>query len=495
MNRHVVSTVLIILLLIGSTPVQHPRSEPAHPVTSQTGSSELLSGVPYVWQEINGFCAWASLTSVLNYLDVDLDLYDLFSVTGTGFSFIYIQYNDTLTMFPGVLYKQIEPTQFVANLYGLNLSVYLSGELAGAEDQAEVWRSQGTSVGLLEGQSAAFELMRRAIDTGYPVVASVDPSWLPTADYDVLREQGLTGGAHAVVIVGYDDAEGKATILDPGVGSFGANRSYPEDGRGNYSEITYTSLNKAWSNRYYVSMLLKPNEDGATADIAERLGPYVRDRLLGVGSSYDPNSAGAYLFDYGAKAFSQLANDLTAEGLSEFLSIFSEASNAPRLQSQILNFIGLGLQTQVTLQYLSYRQALSTLPSFLSEYNLSAFTSFAEDALDDFEVLSDNSTLIFPGNESAAEGHVVDVFRSMSIQLNQSSDLEGTLAVFEEDLRNITTHLQAIADAWLHAGETLSEIWPNNPLIVYAPFIILGIVALVSVGLAVYWWSKNYQSD
>jgi hypothetical protein len=494
MKRHVLSTLLILLLVIGSRPVQQTCLEPANPVTSQTGSSKLLSGVPYVWQEINGFCAWASLTSVLNYLDVDLDLYDLFSVTGTGFSFVYIQYNDTLTMFPGVLYKQIEPTQFVADLYGLNLSVYLSGELAGAEDQAEVWRSQGTSVGLLEGQSAAFDLMRRAIDSGYPVVASVDPSWLPTADYDVLREQGLTGGAHAVVIVGYDDAEGKATILDPGVGSFGENRSYPQDGRGNYSEITYTSLNKAWSNRYYVSMLLKPDSDDAPSDFADRLGPYVRDRLLGVGSSYDPNSAGAYLFDYGAKAFSQLANDLTAEGLSEFLGVFSEASNAPKLQSQILSFIGLGLQTQVTLQYLSYRQALSTLPSFFGKYNLSAFTSFADGALDNFKVLSHNSTLIFPGNESAAEGYVVDVFRSISMELNESGDLEGTLAAFQEDLTNITTHLQGIANSWLAAGEALADIWPNNALIIYTPFIIVGIAALVSVALTVYWWSKNRKT-
>lgn len=495
MKQHIVSLFVIILLVVGSANVEDTDTQPADMAPAEGGSTNLLSGVPYVWQEINGFCAWASLTSALNYAGVDVDLHSLFALTGTGFSFVYIRYNDTLTMFPGVLYKQVEPTQFVADLYGLNLSVYMSGELDSAEDQAEVWRSQGTSVGLLEDESAAFDIMRAAIDRGYPLVASVDPSWLPTADYDVLREQGLTGGAHAVVIVGYDDGDGKATILDPGVGAFGENYTYPEDGQGNYTEISYTALNKAWSNRYYISMLLEPDEGGKSPDFGDCLGPYVRDRLLGVGSSYDPNSASAYLFDYGGKAFEQMASDMTADALSEYLGVFSGAPDATEFQSQVLNFIGLGLQTQVTLQYLSYRNALSSLPSFLGEYNLSAFTASAEEALSAFSVLSDNSTLLFPGNVSAAEGYVADVFRDMSTELNQSGALENTLAVFKDDLTNISNHLQAIADSWLSAGEALADIWPNDPLILYAPYLLLGMVGLVLLGITVYWWSMKRKSN
>ena len=75
----------------------------------------------------------------MSYAGVDVDLHDLFAISGIGFSFAYINYNDTILMYPGALYQQMEPTAFLAELYGLNLSVYLSSELVGADRQQQIW--------------------------------------------------------------------------------------------------------------------------------------------------------------------------------------------------------------------------------------------------------------------------------------------------------------------------------------------------------------------
>ena len=39
----------------------------------------LLPAQDYVWQEINGFCAWAATTMAMQYAGVDLTLYDVLS--------------------------------------------------------------------------------------------------------------------------------------------------------------------------------------------------------------------------------------------------------------------------------------------------------------------------------------------------------------------------------------------------------------------------------
>ena len=156
----------------------------------------LLDGVPYVWQEMNGFCAWAATSIAFQYAGVDADLHDLFALSSIGFTFGYIRYNDTMLMFPGALYDQVGPVDFVADLYGVNYTQYFDQDTPGAEQAVQVYESQGINVGLLNGEEGAFNLMRSSIDAGYPLLISVDPIWLPGDDYDVLREAGASGGGH-----------------------------------------------------------------------------------------------------------------------------------------------------------------------------------------------------------------------------------------------------------------------------------------------------------
>ena len=457
-------------------------------------AEEVIPGVPYIWQEINGFCAWAGTAMAMQAAGVDVDLYDVFAASSIGFSFAYFSINDTRLLFPGALYTQVEPAQFLADLYGLNYTLYLGSNIDGVEQAVQVYQMQGINIGLIDGQQEAFALMRSSIDDGYPLLISVDPTWLPSDDYDLLREQGYTGGAHGVLVVGYDDAASEATIMDPGVGSFGDDFGYPIDGRGNYTTIPYTQLINAWSNRYWIANLFKPGSyQVPNYDVA--LGRMVRDKLLGVGTIYSPSSANAYLGSFGYKAFHAMSEDFQADALLEYLHIFDGATNEKDLKASLILLLGLGLEAQLTVQYLSYRTAIEALPLLMPEQNLTAFSLAAEEALDDFDVLDDNSTLVYYGNLTAATGFLASTFRTIADLYNSTGDLEGSISIYQSTLSQISTHLRAIGDSWKAAGEALMEIWPYQGFGAYAPILAFAGGGVAVIAVIALWWARKRPSQ
>ncbi|MDF1540489.1 MAG: C39 family peptidase [Candidatus Thorarchaeota archaeon] len=483
--------VFILMLTFAYVPfsAQGPAALTTEPTTVYVNSSEgLLQDVPYVWQEINGYCAWAATSMAMKYAGADVDLHDVFAASTIGFSYAYIHYNDTILTYPGVMYTQAEPTDFIADLYGINYTIYLGSSLSGVEQIQQVWESEGISVGLLDGEVDAFNLMRTTIDLGYPLLISVDPSWLPAVDYDFLRAEGLTGGGHGVLIVGYDDAQGTATLMDPGVGSFGDLYGYPEDGRGNYTDITYTALNEAWSSRYYISNTFFPG-GGPVADFSDRMGMMIRDKLLGVGTIYSPDSSSAFLWNYGEAGFRRMSEDFSPSGLASYLHIFdgiySDSARERLFKAAVLLFMGLGIETSITLQGYSFRAGVSKLPDILPDVDLGEFVSAASDATPHFDALSNNNTLIHPGNISVIEGLISTTLFEISQQYNSTGNLDAAIDAFSTDLESISSHLLGIADSWLAAGNALANIWPNNMLIVYGPWIAIGgiVVGITIVAL------------
>jgi len=490
---------ILILLILGSAPVATANyavngPESAGGSTLAADGAVILEGVPYVWQEINGLCAWATLSMVCQYLGVDLDLHDVLAITGVGFSFAYIRYNDTLLMVPGALYQQVEPTEFLANLYGLNQTVYLGSGISNLEGQIGYLNSQGINVGVLSSQEDAMQLMKQLIDDGRPLIISVDPRWLPAHDYDEFRMHNSSSGAHGVVVVGYNDTDGTATIMDPGVGSFGDSFGYPIDGRGNYTRISYPNLGLAWGSRDWISVSLLP---GGTPvqDVPSYLGPYIRDRLLGSSSSYAPGSPYGYIWGFGEGAFRRMSSDMTPDGLSSYLSVFNGIPDEVYNKALLLLFIGLGLEAQTTLQYLSFRAALEKLSFLMSTVDLATFSTEAAKALPHFDALADNRSLTNPFNITPHETIVSNTFHHLVDMYNSTGNLTSALASVADNLTIISGHLGAIADSWKAAGLALESIWPTNPLIVYAPFIVVGVSAGVILAIGILRWIRKKPSQ
>ncbi|RDE16035.1 MAG: hypothetical protein C4K48_02770 [Candidatus Thorarchaeota archaeon] len=485
-----VAALIMLFPVSAGTDTMPISTEPSY----STSAEGMLPAKSYVWQEINGLCAWAAIAIAMEYAGVDLNLYDVLAATSVGFSFAYFHINDTILMFPGPLYTQAEPAKFLADLYEVNFTVYLGSEVPYLDENVQVWESEGLTVGVINGEDEAFDLMRKTIDSGFPLLVSVDPTWLPASDYDILREADLTGGGHGVLIVGYNDTSGIATIIDPGVGSFGDDFGYPEDGRGNYTEITYTALNSAWSNRYYISNTFFPIGEAASS-IDDQLGPLIRDKLLGVGTIYSPLSANAYYGKFGEVAFRTMSTDITAAGLKSYLSVFDGIADEQFFKAAVIMIIGLGLEAQVTLQYLSYRTALASLPALMAETDLSDFVEAGRRALPYFDQLDDNSTLVYPANITRATGYVATTFKAIAEAYNSTGDIDGAFAPYESDLNNMSEALLGIADSWRDAGEALAVIWPNDMLTQYGPVIAFaggGVVVAITLLL---WWIRKKPSQ
>ena len=484
----VLAFVLLLLVPVVAQGATTPQT------TFSPSAQALLPSQEYVWQEINGFCSWAATAMAMQYAGADVGLYDVFAASTIGFSFAYFRYDDAFLMYPGALLTQIEPTDFLADLYGVNYTQYFGTDIPDLEQTVQVYQSQGINIGLIDGQTEAMDFMRTTIDSGFPILISVDPLFLPAPDYDILRNQGLSGGGHGILVVGYNDSATTATIIDPGVGSFGENFSYPTDGRGNYSTISYTLLLDAWSSRYYITSTFFP-ASSPTSSISDTLGPMVRDKLLGVGTTYFSNSPNAYIGKFGEAGFRGLSTDFTPDGLKSYLSLFDDIADELNFKTSLLYFIGIGLEAQVTLQYLSYRTALYALPALMPDSDLTGFVSAGAAALPAFDALSDNSTLVFPGNLSRANGFVSATFSGIADAYNSSGDLDSSLATFETDLQTITDDLLVIADSWQAAGLALDALWPSGFLQVYGPIIAFAGAGVGALVILTFWWIRKKPSQ
>ncbi|MFX1416848.1 MAG: hypothetical protein ACFFC0_08545, partial [Promethearchaeota archaeon] len=145
-----ISVTLLLTAMISTG--GHPAASYNLGSYANAATEGLVTGVPYVWQEINGLCAWAATSIAFQSAGVPLDLHDVLAVTSVGYSFAYLNYNDTMVMYPGPIYMQAEPTQFAADLYGLNMTVYMDIATPGVEQLVEVWEGRGISVHLLDGE-------------------------------------------------------------------------------------------------------------------------------------------------------------------------------------------------------------------------------------------------------------------------------------------------------------------------------------------------------
>ena len=425
--------------------------------SSQLGQypdSVYIEDVPYVWQEVNGYCMSAALSMVIQSMGMDLDLHDLFVGMGTGFSALYMGVDETRYFFPGVLIRQPVYLQFFADLYGLELTTYANRSEPFGSFGASIYDMLGLQILDYANSStqSPFDVIRESISAGIPLAIAADLYYLPPLDYDIYRQYGapLTPGgtAHAITIVGYNDITQEIYIQDPGVGLFEDDFGYPEDGRWNYT-MQYDAFETAWSSAGYLTFRVSSSSDPVD-DFNTRLGRYICNRLRGDRTDYFEGVENYYFLSPGMTAFSGMALDLTVECISDYARYFKEVD-----KPQALLNLGHISEMFMTIQYHGFRGALDSIPGILSDVDLTEFVDAADDALSHFEVLTSNSSLASGFGVISRNTLFFSTFEEIAYDFQTSGNLEESIAHQQDQLDEIRDHLFAIAEAWEAAADVL----------------------------------------
>jgi hypothetical protein len=483
-HRAVIVLAAILCVTVFSLPTDVAALATDQQATTYKSSTEgygYLSEIPYQWQEINGFCHWSALSMALRHAGAPLDLHSLFAASGIGFSAGYIRYENLAVFLSGSMLRQMEPLPTIANLYGLNIDIYMDDNVGIGTFYAPAMVAWGLNYTDLDGWTGTLDLIRTTVDDGYPLVIWTDPYYLPPSDYDIARTMGWqsedTGSGHSVLCVGYNDTAGEVKIMDPGVGAFGEDFGFPEDGRWLYS-VNYSTLENAMRYLGFGSVVVKTGS-GPPDDFTTSLASYICDRLRGDRPSYGEGLENIFYANFGADAFRGLSFDLTKESIISFLE---GVSSYKEDRFYTLIETGLTLEMGFTLQYLSYREGLKKLPSILTELDLDAFSESASQALPHLAILSENASCIDP--YYLVNGTIVtQTFTNLADLYFETEDLEAALEHYDQELEEIRGHLTAIADVWIAAANALeAAIHDDGALtLVMVSSSIVGIVVLVIV--------------
>jgi hypothetical protein len=454
---------LLLFLSFLPNPLNTSLSGTSHEfLTSSTfsKSASYIEDIPYVWQEINGFCHWSSLSMALQHIGLPLKLHDVFTATGIGFSAVYIQFEDIMMLIPGSNYRQLYQAQYLEAFQGIDYIVIVDNTTEAGLNLAIAMDFWNLDYQTIEGAIEAQETLCQSIDDGYPLLLWVDPYYLPVHDYDILRDLNLhssdTGSGHAVLAIGYNDTSQEVSIMDPGVGALGEDVAYPSDGRWHYT-INYTDLALAREYVGFGAIQIKPGsqvENTSNSDYST----FIYQRLLGIPASYELVDVDSSIVSCGAKAFQKMSIDLTPGNLANFL--FDLELN--KLIHNKLIELSISLEQMITLQHLSFRYALKCLPAFLPEYDLSTMQIHGQAALPHFEVLSTNASLT-TFDPTSYSSLIKDTFWGIAEHFEHSDDIYESVAHFSENLVLIQTHLNGIAAAWNNAGQAL-QFLVNAPL-------------------------------
>jgi len=464
-----ICVVLLVLSLAGTSNILGNTNSPGAVDDSYDqhfpADSAYVTDIPFVWQETNGFCYWATLSMGLSNIGIDLDLAEVCAATGIGFSASYLRYEDTMTLISGSSYKQQSTLETVSDNFGFEVEFYMDSN---ASDWAHLFSLGLESLNVnwteIDGWDGALQVLMSSIDSGYPIQIYANIQNLPAEDYDLFRSLGMTDPTptHSILLTGYNETAGTAQIMDPAIGLFDGPATYPDDGSWLY-DISFTSLNQSWLASY-ATTVIKPG-NGDPEDLEQSLTNYIIDRLRGDRTSYSPDAEEVFFWTFGADALRALASDLTDTGITSFVDEYDEYDLQTR--SIILQSLAIKIETCLTQQHQSYRVALHSLPRVLPSLDLENFISACEPAIEHLEVFSDNSTVNTPFYPSGVK-LVTKTFFEIASEYESDGDLSSAIAMYEEDLVEIRTHLNAIADAW-DAAATALELELNGPGIPWLP--------------------------
>ncbi|MFW9807008.1 MAG: C39 family peptidase [Candidatus Thorarchaeota archaeon] len=486
------STIFIVVLIsMASMPIGTKTGSEIPSLHSGFIPGEQVDGVPYVWQEVNGFCLPSSLSMVLQSMGRNLSLYDILASSGTGFSIMSMSVDESMTFLPGVLIRQIPWLEFFTELQGVEMEIYLDSSTEfgwSAKQILAYWESNFTDYAN-NAELTPIGVLRDSIDAGYPLAINVDTFYLPPVDWDIIRNYigplKPGGVGHAIVIVGYNDTSQTVRVHDPGVGLIEPYTGFPVDGRWNYT-MSYAMLDNAWRSGGYVTFRLA-NGTGPAANFEERLVAYISQRLIGNRTSYFEGLENYFYLSTGADAFRGMGLDLTSNAIHDYCTYYLEVDKPTAIR-----MLGHNLETMMTMQYMAFRGSLDSLPELLPSYNLQEFLEEASKALPFMETLSSNESVTSGITIKSRNTILYNTFFGMADSFETSHNLNEAISEFSEELEEIAGYLFVIADAWTAAGEILAALVPHeSALSANSNIVIVGGGAVLVIGIVVVLWRRR----
>ena len=259
--------------------------------------SYIIKDVPYVSQETNFFCSYASSTMVFKYYGINLSLEDVLYHTGVGYSTIYRNKQNFRIPRPGWFNCQTSLTyEFISDLYGLSYEPCLvDSDLSDKEQWIKEWTN-----------------IKQNISNDIPIVAYVDELVLAADNlgfgifYPLLKNSNLIFG-HAVTILGYNETNQSICYNDPIYGVYDKS----DYGIYRWADVEkFKTSTRRISNTMWVHLFIDISEKPVLIEEAfNRSHKRNIEKLKGNSSIYSDNMGKAENTSFGINAVRRLRQD------------------------------------------------------------------------------------------------------------------------------------------------------------------------------------------
>jgi len=193
-----VSLTIITILLIATVPVsatsiEKPNLSQYKNDIPQLIDCYIIEGVPYVSQETNLYCAYATVTMILQYYGIDTNLKEILHHSGIGYVLFY---SDLFYLFEEFDDYYYHATYFRYPLSGL---IFCQYDRAGLADMFNLtylnWSANQNECSIEKNWDEYWLKVKENVTQDVPVITSVNISYMPYTDE--------TSG-HSIVIVGFN---------------------------------------------------------------------------------------------------------------------------------------------------------------------------------------------------------------------------------------------------------------------------------------------------
>ena len=215
-----------IILVMGITPILPNLSAIQINLnttnTSEIPESHIIENVHYVSQGKSLYCAYATITMIFQYYQVNASLFEVLYNSGVGYSVGYKITYPCLSLTGYIMSQGTEDRQFLAELYGLNYSHHSINDKSISDENK--WQMY-------------WAYAKQNITKNIPVSTEVKMDELPY--YENISD------SHYVVIVGFNETNNTVCVHD----SFAnvSNKSH----RGAYIHIPIDLFKKSLNDAYF----------------------------------------------------------------------------------------------------------------------------------------------------------------------------------------------------------------------------------------------------